>query len=226
MNFDDLLIKPNIEPFDSNTQRIRRNLLVASILGIVLTSGSASFDGTHSGLLGVKLEQINIQHFYYLLLASLGYFLLHFVWAAFDDLKANRLRLTGIRVPEATVASYAASSTFEPNVSQKNQSTLFSWWKGHKNKFEHLEMIVESIEGNVQKGQFEPAINTAKQQIEELNSRTAYIEAALLKFEKGYWQYQRSQLIRWFLLDFGIPFLLAIISILCVVMELVTQFTA
>ncbi|PTO62173.1 hypothetical protein [Vibrio splendidus] len=220
MNFDDLLVKPKIEPFDSNTQRIRRNLLAASILGVVFTSGSASFNGSVSGLLGIKLEGLNITHLYYLLLASLVYFFIHFLWASLDDLKGNYLRLTGIRVPMATVASYAASSTFEPNVSNNGDSTLFSWWKAQRQYSEHLQKVIENIDSNVKESKYELALNSAKQNIEQLNEKVSYIEASLLKFEQGYWKYQRSQILRWYILDFGVPNILAITSIVFLIREL------
>lgn len=223
MKFDDLLIKPHIEPYDSNTQRIRRNLLAASLLGIVMTLGSASFDGNHSGLFGVKLEQISVRHFYYLLLASLSYFSVHFTWASIDTAKANYFRLTGIKVPMATVGTYMAESTFEPNVVDNNNSSLFSWWKGQRQHSEHLQKLIENIEANAQEAKYESALNSSKQFLENMNQKAEYLEAALLKFESGYWEYQRSQVIRWYLLDFGIPLLLSLISVALVVNELLVS---
>ena len=57
MDFELLLQKPNIDPLDTNTQRIRRNLIVASILGFVLTIGSATFD-SKIGFAGFKFEDL------------------------------------------------------------------------------------------------------------------------------------------------------------------------
>ena len=212
MDFELLLQKPNIEPLDTNTQRIRRNLIIASMVGIILTIGSASFS-TPNGFSGFKFENLNIYHVYLFLLAALVYFLSHFLWASSDHLKENKLKLTGIKIPKATVASCAASATFEPNTNDERQSTLFSWWKGHRQQSEHFKTIVESIEKNIEKSQFEPAINCIKQRIEDMNSKTEYIEYALLRFENGFWKHQRSQILRWFLLDIGVPCLLAFISI-------------
>lgn len=223
MNFDDLLVKPKIEPFDSNTQRIRRNLLAASILGVVFTSGSASFNGSVSGLFGIKLEGLNITHLYYLILASLVYFFIHFLWASLDDLKGNYLRLTGIRVPMATVASYAADSTFEPNVSNNGDSTLFSWWKAQRQYSEHLHKVIEHIDSDVNESKYEPALNSAKHHIEQINAKVSYIEASLVKFEQGYWKYQRSQILRWYILDFGVPSILAITSVTLLIRELLVR---
>ena len=145
MDFDKLLLKPNIEPFDTNTQRIRRNLIVTSIIGLILTIGSASFNGNQNGFAGFKLEDIKIFHVYLFLFAALVYFLGHFVWTALDDLKENKLRLTGIKTPKAKVASYPSSATFEPNADKDRQSTLFSWWKGHRQQYEQLENIIKSF---------------------------------------------------------------------------------
>ncbi|WP_100144096.1 hypothetical protein [Shewanella carassii] len=213
MDFDLLLQKPNIEPLDNNTQRIRRNLLVASIIGIVLTIGSATFS-SQNGFSGFKFEDLNILHVYLFLIAALVYFLCHFLWASSDHLKENRHRLTGIKIPKATVASYAASPTFEPRTNEERQTTLFSWWKGQRQQSEYFQTIIESIEKNIEKSQYEPAINSIKQQIEDMSSKTEYIEFALLRFESSFWKHQRSQILRWFLFDIGIPCLLASASII------------
>ena len=213
MDFDQLLQKPNIDPFDSNTQRIRRNLIVTSILGIILAFSSASFNGSQNSFAGFKLENFKIIHVYILLLVELIYFLSHFVWAAFDNFKENKLRLTGIKIPRARVSTNMAPPTFEPNTDEGRQSTLFSWWKGHRNQFEQFEQIIKSIDKNVEDGQLTLAINTSKQKIEEMHSKTLFIEHTLLKFEKGFWEHLRSQILRWFIFDFGIPCLLALASI-------------
>lgn len=213
MDFDLLLQKPNIEPLDNNTQRIRRNLLVASIIGIILTIGSATFS-SQNGFSGFKFEDLNILHVYLFLIAALVYFLCHFLWASSDHLKENRHRLTGIKIPKATVASYAASTRFEPCTNEERQTTLFSWWKGQRQKAKYFQTIIESIEKNIEKSQYEPAINSIKQQIEDMSSKTEYIEFALLRFESGFWKHQRSQILRWFLFDVGIPCMLASASII------------
>lgn len=207
-----MLQKPNIEPIDNNTQRIRRNLLFASSVGIILTIGSANFSGKN-GFSGFKFEDLNILHVYLFLIAALVYFLCHFLWASSDHLKENRNRLTGIKIPENAIASYAASSTFEPCTNEERQTTLFSWWKGQRKQSERFQYIIKSVEENIEKSQYEPAINSIKKQIEEMSSKAEYIEFALIRFEGGFWKHQRSQIIRWFLFDIGIPCLLASTSI-------------
>lgn len=220
MDFDQLLQKPNIDPFDSNTQRIRRNLIVTSIIGIILAFGSASFNGNQNSFGGFKLTDFKILHVYILLLVALIYFLSHFVWAALDNFKENKLRLTGIKMPKARTASYAASPTFEANADEGRQSTLFSWWRGHRNQFEQFEGIIKSIEKNIEDSQLTPAINTSKQKIEEMHSKTLFIEHALLKFEKGFWGHLRSQVLRWFIFDFAIPCILALASITLILIKI------
>lgn len=212
MDFELLLQKPNIDPLDTNTQRIRRNLIVVSILGFIWTIGSAAFD-SKVGFSGFTFKDLNLFHLHLFLLVALIYFLCHFLWASLDHLKENELRLTGLKIPQASVASYGGSATFEPNTNEDRQSTLFSWWKGHRQQYEHFENVIKSIENHIEKAQFEPAINAVKQRIEDMNSKTEYIEHALLRFESGFWKHQRSQIMRWFLLDIGVPCLLAVISV-------------
>ncbi|MEM5510850.1 hypothetical protein WNY98_18425 [Pseudoalteromonas sp. AS71] len=212
MDFDQILQKPNIAPFDSNTQRIRRNLIVTSIIAIVMTLGSASFNGSQNSFAGFKFENLNICHVYVLLLISIAYFLIHFIWSALDDLKENRLKLTGIKIPKARVASYASSNVFEPNSDEERQSTLFSWWKAHRNQIDHFESIIDSIEEYIKSDALDAAINTSRDKIKDIHTKTIFIEHALLKFEKGFWGHVRSQILRWFLFDFGVPCILALVS--------------
>ncbi len=212
MDIEKLLLKPNIDTLDSNTQRIRRNLVVTSIIGVFMAIGSVDFDNDSNRFAGFKFNDIEINHVYIIILLSLIYFLIHFVWASLDNLRENRLRLTGINVPKATVASYAASATFEPNTDEEKQSTMFSWWKGHRKQYEHLEKVINQINQNVKDEKYELAINTTKQQIEKLHEKSLYIEKALLRFEGNFWAHQKSQIYRWFILDFGVPCILACIS--------------
>lgn len=214
MDFDKLLITPNIEALDANTQRIRRNLVVTSMLGIITAIGSVDFDNESNRFAGFKLNDIEMNHVYLMLGMSLVYLLIHFIWAAIDSLKENRLRLTGINVPKATVASYAASSTFEPNTNEKRQSSMLSWWKGQKGHYETLERIIDNIQENVKDDKYNPAINATKQHIEELHAKASYIEEALLRYEAGFWNHQRSQIFRWFIMDFGLPCVLACTSLI------------
>lgn len=213
MDIDQLLIKPNIEALDSNTQRIRRNLVVASILGIFMAIGSVDFDNNSNRFAGFKFNDIEMGHVYIIIVLSLIYLLIHFVWAALDNLRENRLRLTGINVPKATIASYMSSSTFEPNTNDAKQSSMFSWWKGQRKQHEHLDRIISNINDSVKDEKYESAINATKNKIEELRVTATYVEKALLRFEGSFWVHQRSQIYRWFILDFGVPCLLACSSL-------------
>lgn len=185
---------------------------MTSILGLILTIGSAEFDVSSNSLAGFKLNDANIFHIYILLLLALIYFFAHFVWAAIDNLKENRIRLTGLKLPIATVASYSASASFEPNTNEERQSSMFSWWKRHQQQLEHLERIIKSIDENLANNQHNIATNTVKQQIEEIQKKSQFIEISLLRFEQGFWVHQRSQILRWFIMDFSIPCLMAITS--------------
>lgn len=223
MDTEQIFLKPNIEAFDSNTQRIRRNLMVTSIVGIFMVLGAVNFDSDSNGFAGFKLTHVSIEWVHIFFLLALTYFFAHFVWAALDALRENRLRLTGIKIPKTTVGSYAADTTFEPNSDDARQSSIFSWWKGIKGYSTQLEQIVSSIEANYSNDKIEPAINVAKSHLEKINLKSSYIEMALLKYEKGFWEHQRSQLFRWFILDFGVPFLLSIVSFILILNEVVHE---
>ncbi|MET1257200.1 hypothetical protein [Aliikangiella maris] len=214
MDFDSLLLKPNLEPLDTNTQRIRRNLLITAIIGIILTIGSANISGNQITLAGIKFENIQILHIYYFLSLTLLYFFIHFNWAVWDNLKENQLRLTGLKIPQAKVAVQAASPIFEPNVHDKRQSTLFSWWKSHCDQYTTFRKKLIDIQRLVDQQHYTAILNQFENLINEMQVKSVFMEHALKQFEEGFWQHQRSQLIRWFLFDFGIPFILGLGSLI------------
>ena len=165
-DFDQVLLKPNIDPFDVNTQRVRRNLIVTSIIAFFFTVGASGFDSNNSSFVGIKFKDLKVEYVQMLILAALIYFLLHFIWAALDHLKENRLRLTGIAIPMLSAASVMGSTTMlDANTDDYSQSTIYSWWKKQKGHSEHLLRIIDNIDENIDKGEYKPSINSIKSSI-------------------------------------------------------------
>ena len=205
-DFDKILLKPNIEPLDTNNQRIRRNLMVASIIVFFVSIASDGIDTTNTSIAGIKFNNLQTDYLYLLLLLTLGYFLFHFIWACFDHLKENRLRLTGVALKLQSVAgTFGSQNDLYANVDDARQSSIYSWWWKNKKATDHFSSIFEEAKKNIESGKSENAINSISTHLDSIAHRTAYIEESLKRFDGGFWKYQRSQLLRWFLFDFGIP---------------------
>lgn len=222
-DFDKVLLKPHIESLDANSQRIRRNLIVVSIIAYLFAIASNGIDISASSFLGIKFYNLKVEYIQTLLVLSLIYFLVHFIWASFDHLKENKLRLTGIVIPMVHKGAFLGSThDLHPNTDQERNSTIFSWWWREKGKKDGHEQLIAEIKGNIKKGDYEPALSRIQQDLDAIQHRSSYIEEALVRFEKGFWSYQRSQLLRWVLLDFSMPVLMGLIAIIAVLVSLLS----
>jgi len=215
--FDKVLINPNIESLDTNTLRIRRNLIATSIVAYIYAVASRGIDTSGSSFLGIKFSNLDASYIQLLLIVSLAYFLLHFIWAAIDHFKENKLRLTGIVIPMVTKSSaFGGDHDLHPNTDQERQSSIFSWWWKEKGKVDEFKKILEAIEKNIDNQKHEDVLNSINKNLEAINHKFSYIEESLARFEKGFWHYQRSQLLRWLILDFSMPVILGLSAIVAV----------
>ena len=212
-DFEKVLVKPNIEPFDTNTQRIRRNLMAASIVIFIFSIASDGVDTNSTSIAGIKFVNLQPEYLQLILLASLFYFIVHFVWAALDHLKSNTLRLTGIAIPKVNeVGGFIGIDTLFPNTDDENQTSLYSWWSKFAKQPLHIEQQIKNITDKNENEDYEEALKKIDTKLVYLQYKTSYINEALIRFEKGFWHYQRSQLLRWLFLDFGIPFSMGAVS--------------
>lgn len=217
-DFDKILLKPHIEVLDTNSQRIRRNLIIASIITYLFVIASNGIDVSASSFAGIKFYNLKLEYIQALLILSLIYFLTHFIWASFDHLKENKLRLTGIVIPMAQNGAFLSGThDLHPNTDQEKNSTMFSWWWREKGKKDGYKQLIAEIKDNMEKENHEPLLSKIQQDLDAIQHRSSYIEEALVRFEKGFWKYQRSQLLRWILLDFSIPVLMGLAAIIAVI---------
>ena len=211
---DKLFIKPNIEPLDQNSQRIRRNLFVFSIVGLFITKGAANLDLSNSSFLGVKFHDLNITYVHTYLLVSILYFTVHFIWSTLDSFKENMMRLTGVAIPMVTQSmTWGSRYNQAPNTDDKRQTSIYSWYAMHYKSFVAQENLIneklKSVTDEASKKIFEELNN----EIKLFKSRHDYIDAALQRYERGFWKYQISQTLRWLFLDYVIPLALGCVSI-------------
>jgi hypothetical protein len=218
--FEKVLLKPVIEPLDTNTQRVRRNLIVISSISFFYTSFGNGIDFENSSFVGIKFHELNQEYLIYVLILINLYFLVHFTWALFDHMHENCLRLTGVAIPMVRrVSRISDSYTLEPFTDDNKQSTIYSWWSSKREIVDAYENKLDKISKlNIDVSQTE-RITTIQNKILEIQYKSSYISEAMHRFEKGFWKFQRSQLIRWFILDFGIPFVVGFLSIILLMID-------
>jgi len=212
-----IFLKPNIEPLDSNTQRIRRNLISTSVICLLITKGTATIDLTSSVIFGIKFTKIDLTQIYLYLLISLLYFLIHFTWATIDSFKENLMRLTGIDIPMITSQAGILSSGDElnPGTNDKRYTSIYSWYFIHYQRFKMIEDTFKEQTSTLTSNINQENVETIRRACENFNTSHSYIETALKRYEKGFWQYQLSQVLRWLLLDYIVPISLGCSAIYC-----------
>lgn len=219
--FEKILLKPVIEPLDINAQRVRRNLIVVSLISFFYTLFGNGIDVENSSFIGIKFHELNQEYLIYVLILINLYFLVHFTWALFDHMRENCLRLTGVAIPMVRGVSRISSEyELEPFTDDNKQSTIHSWWSSkreivdaYKNKLDEISKL------NIDESQTE-TITLIQNKILEIQHKSSYIFEAMYRFEKGFWKFQRSQLIRWIILDFGIPFVVGSLGIILLMIDI------
>lgn len=219
--FDEVLLKPHIESLDTYSQRIRRNLIVASIIAYIFTTASNGMDASNSSFAGIQFSNLKPEYIQMLLGLTLLYLLVHFIWASFDHLKENKLRLTGIVIPIAQDGFYhGGDHDLHPNTDQERNSSIFSWWVGEKKKIDGYEKIVAQIRHKIEEDKYEDSLSMIQRDLDAIKHRSSYIVEALGRFERGFWRYQKSQLLRWLLLEIALPVVMGLAAIIAVVVSL------
>lgn len=199
-------LEPNIEPLDENTQRIRRNLLAASIIVFFIACGSSGID-PESTFLGIKFKNADLTAISVLVLFSVSYFLFHFCWSIQDHFTANKLRLTGLQVAKAGT-NWGPPVQYDTEVEKNSQSTIYGWFSSQvkEQKMSKLHLTDTGEEGD-------QSAEKLSENLEQIEEKLFIVRIALNRLEKGFWAYQKSQLLRWYILDVGIPVFLGSISI-------------
>lgn len=213
MNKSDYFIKPKIEPLDNNTQKVRRNILAASVVSFFLTIGSTGIDTEASSFLGIKFDGLNIDYIKYFLILMLAYLIISFVWSILDTLTENTLRLTGLVVKKqnSSAALYPSDGFLDPISDENEQSTIYSWWTGRLSLVKEYKRCLENLIED------DEVLSTKHHEYTEAMDKIireeAIVSEALQRFEKKFWRFQKSQLFRWILLDVGVPVILGLGSI-------------
>jgi len=135
------LAEPFMAMFDDNTFRIRRNLLVISVIAFVYKCAATGID-PNSSFLGIKLIGLKSSSIDVILALGVIYFLLHFLWRGWDKFQEWKLRLTGMKVEKPSHGSYASDAD-EAGADIQEQATLNSWWISNFRQVGELKLLIE-----------------------------------------------------------------------------------
>ncbi len=114
------------ENFDENTHRVRRNLLIFSVIALFYKLSGATLTGKFS-FLGLEFDHIDHEMIDLFLFWIVGYHLIHFVWLALEHYQHNIISLT--RVGQKDVKGSLGFGG-EGKISLKDDTwNLYLWWK-------------------------------------------------------------------------------------------------
>ncbi len=242
-----ILKEPVFAGLSDQAEKVRRNLLVFSLISVaavlweVRLSPSASIFGfTFEGLTPPRILQG--------LALVTGFSLVHFIWMGWDSFMEWRLRITGTKLSLVTVGRSGSDIGDYPN--DPRQSTLYAWWSTRSEQSPNSGQIQQYLEPQLQElrekldaiqtdqmaylssiQQSHGALSTAMQRIvNELTSLQATFDSqripvSLQRFDRWYLLFQRSQNLRWLVLDIGLPILFSGYSLVLLFLQIAKQAT-
>lgn len=199
-----------------------------------MTAGGSNLG--HAGpLYGLKFTGLDDGLFLTVLFGTTVYLAVHFVWSSIDAFSEWLLRITGSRVAFVTGAFFGNKHVDYP--SDPRQSTLLNWWRGQalsigivEQKINEVIALVDTTAKSV--AALGEGHDTAKLKRQVENNRNELIDikgkieaikntlaseripASLATFESWFSLFLRSQNLRWLLIDFLLPMVLAGFAIL------------
>ena len=226
-----VLGEPIFPDFSENVLRIRRNLLFVSFIVLIYKWYGLSFSGQ---LWGLTIENINASVTDDILFLVLLYHATHFGWATWDHIQQWRIRLTGTRLAHQTGAIWGTDLADYP--SDPRQSSLYRWWVERAGQIGNISGYMTELDAKVKRwgdqmnsaltteskinlnnamhslGEMTNAIHEMKGKVKEAAKviSSQRIPASLERFDNWFFRYQRSELARWFVLEWGLPILLGL----------------
>lgn len=220
--------EPIAPDFSDYARKIRNNLIVIGVISTVLTTQNVLLD-PKSAFLGLQFVNVQTDLIFKILFFLTIYFLVHFVWIAWDHYLAWELRLTGTHTEHKGVFS----NGIEDTSNDLSQTTLYYWWETKAKRMEKQHVNVQKLideleafklkyqEGSITDGKA-PSLNELSKNLSDLKkSYSEYTEtvsdiripASLERFDKRFHYFNNSQSWRWLGLELMLPVGVGIIAI-------------
>lgn len=219
--------EPFLLEFTEYARKVRNNLMFLGILSTLIVYEKINIS-SKSSLFGLQLEGWNMHLIYVVLFSLVAYFLVHFIWLAWDYFVEWRLRLTGTHINYPN--QYLPDGIDYGN--DLRQTTLYSWWLQSTKEIKSFREMQESIENSFREINKENSINSTRvaqeQYLNIVNNLSAInqnisiftatlekarIPASLEKFDSTFLHFQKSQGWRWAIIELYIPILIGVFAL-------------
>lgn len=215
--------------------KLRRNLLLTSVVIIILVAGEIQ-PGADFSLLGVKLTGVTPFKLMVGLAVMLGYNLIHYVWCCYEFYSEWAIRITGTKLGFVTGAKWASEGADYPD--DPKQSSLYTWWLqeaqsmgAYRDLLVKVEDGLRSLNGHIDElevkdmstaGTVSRSIQEVKSSLDQIKRSVESSESVILstripvsleRFDNRFRLLLKSQNIRIVLIEIGLPLAISAFSI-------------
>ncbi|HCG7279380.1 TPA: hypothetical protein NJ358_000106 [Vibrio parahaemolyticus] len=238
-----ILLAPIQIEFTDSVKKIRQNLMITSFIALFITLGGVSIDPS-STIFGLKFNGLTDALLYKGLLILVVYFLIHFIWCAYESLQEWEIRVTGTKEAFIRAVDMDFDEAIKPPYpSDPRNSTFYFWWSTQAKRIGNLNTHLTNINQRIES--MEKSITDMREKGVNLNRSDANISSqvqplkididgavssinrmekvldgnqlliSMRTFDRRYRYFLKSQNIRWFVIDFFGPIILSSVSLLC-----------
>ena len=210
---EEILTKPVFIGFSEETIRVRRNLLTIAFLTVFYNFSGIAITGF--SFLGIIFSKIPDKEFLdttiFLLLL---YHFVRFIWQSLDAFQECKIRITGTNA--LFMRNDNKKENSEDYTIDPRQSSLLNWlWKRTKPANNNLIQIESKACDFIKFAgsdayQITQDLYNMKALMEVLDSNRTFV--SLRRFENFYKCFSYSQILRWLVLEFGLPVVLTLIA--------------
>jgi len=231
----EILANPIFIISDDSALKIKTHLMVLSFIALFLTLGGVHVD-QGSTFFGFKFTGLTEQAIKLGLFIIITYMVIHFIWMSYDALQEWEIRTTGTKKAFAPVIRHDIEENFRPSMpSDPRQSTLYFWWTTQAGRIgdlsstlqdcrEKIGQIPEEIL-DVLRDRHDSKLDRIRLELHDIRDQLTGLEGSVkialktyessqvndsLKiFDRRFHMFLISQNIRWLVVDFIIPVILA-----------------
>lgn len=220
-NISEMLLKPNMDTLSSSAQRLKRNVLVSSLISIAICSQEVIL-GKNFAFAGYKFEGLSLEALHISLLSIVLYLTIDYWFTTKAHLMENRIRLTGFNVAKPSATPNRGNGKYDPITTDERQTSIYSWWSEQINTLEHYKEVLDKISPELakeSKENQESFLRNASAAVNQIRERADVIGVLVERFDESFWKHTRAQYLRFLFFDFLVPILLGLTSIIMCAMK-------
>jgi hypothetical protein len=235
-----VLSEPIFIAFPENVKKVRNHLMILCFVSLFLTLGGIGIDPS-STFFGLKFKNLDDELIFNGLIVLLIYQLIQFVWYSYDTLQEWELRTTGVNGAFSPVNEMNLDENIHPDFpTDARNSTLYYWWKTQTKYIGNLEPLfsdakekMDELEKRVHEATDRDSLSRdtmnisihvmpLKESWAEVSSSLKAIKETLSSdqiprslntFDRRFRFFLASQNIRWILIEYTAPIVLASVSL-------------